>query len=183
MADRPLEGSLVHLRALEPADEPLMFRWINDPEVTQWLLARYPFSHKQERDFIDAAIPGYDVARFAIESRNDGNLIGECSLRVSNPADRSAALGILIGDRSRWGRGYGTDAVRTLCRFGFAMMGLHRIELEVFEENERAIRLYERLGFRHEGIRRQAVFKFGCFHDIKHMGLLEGELSEAGGPT
>jgi RimJ/RimL family protein N-acetyltransferase len=181
MTPRPLEGKLVRLRALEALDEPLVYRWINDPEVAQWLMARLPFSHQQIHDYIAQSSPSYEEARFGIESRSDGSLIGVCYLALTALPDRRARLGIEVGDRARWGRGYGTDAMVTLCRYGFAMMNLHRIELEVFRENERAIRVYERTGFRVEGTRREAAWKFGRYHDLVLMGLLEGELVDADG--
>jgi RimJ/RimL family protein N-acetyltransferase len=68
------------------------------------------------------------------------------------------------------------DAMRVVCRFGFEMMNLQRIELEVYADNARAVHVYEKVGFRLEGTRRHAVFKRGRYHDMHVMGLLEGEL-------
>lgn len=175
--DSPFEGRLVRLRAKEPEDEPAFFRWINDHEVVEHLSARYPFSHAQEREWITAtAAPGFGDASFAVETLADGKLIGNCSLGGSSPEHRSATLGIMIGEKKFWNGGYGTDAMRTLCRFGFEMMNLHRIELDVFVPNERARHVYEKIGFRLEAIRRQAQFRQGHYLDVATMGLLEGEL-------
>ncbi|HKS92694.1 MAG TPA: GNAT family protein, partial [Tepidiformaceae bacterium] len=74
---------------------------------------------------------------------------------------------------------YGTDTMRTVCRFGFEVMNLHRIELDVSERNKRAIAVYERVGFKVEARRRHARFKFGAYVDVVVMGLLEGELKPA----
>lgn len=178
----PFEGRLIRLRAREPRDADQLHRWFNDPEVTRYLSLRYPVSHRTEAEFLaDHGQPGYANASFAIEALLDSQLIGGADLRTSSPEDRCAELGIAIGDRTRWHGGYGTDAVATLCRFGFEMMNLHRIELWVFAENERAVRLYERLGFQREGTRRQAAWKFGRWHDLHLMALLEGELRESPG--
>lgn len=173
----PFEGELIRLRAYEPGDEDLLYHWFNDADVTRHLTVRYPVSHHQERDFIEAhhAI-GYDNASFAVVTKDGERLIGGVTLRDLLPASRSADLGITIGDKSHWDGGYGTDTMRTICRFGFEMMNLHRIELSVHADNARAIHVYEKVGFRHEGRRRDAVYKFGGYIDALVLGLLEGEL-------
>lgn len=173
--DNPLEGDLVRLRAKEPEDEPLFHQWVNDPEVTRHLVVRYPMSHAQERDYTATPVT-YQNATFAVVRRHDDTLIGNVTLRRTSPENRSAELGLMIGAKECWGQGYGTDAVRTVCRFGFGMMNLHRIELEVFAGNDRARRIYDRLGFREEAVRREAHFAFGRYTDAVIMGLLEGEL-------
>lgn len=173
----PFEGRLVRLRAREPEDEPLLYQWFNDSEVTQHLTIRYPLSHAQEREFIEGASRiGYNHASFGVETIAERRLIGGLELGKVSPENRSALLGIAIGDKKFWDGGYGTDAMRVLCRFGFEMMNLHRIELEVFSENARAAHVYEKVGFRLEGTRRSAVFKSGRYQDVHVMGLLEGEL-------
>lgn len=179
-AIRPmLSGKLVRLRAREPEDEPRFYEWINNEEVTRYLLARYAFSHAQEREWISAThAPGYHNATFAVEALADGQLIGSVALRRTSAENRSAELALMIGDTAHWHRGHGADTVQVICRFGFEMMNLHRIWLEVFAEHERAIRLYERLGFVHEGRQRDAVFKVGRYHDLLTMSLLEGELRD-----
>jgi RimJ/RimL family protein N-acetyltransferase len=173
----PYEGRLIRLRAREPEDEPLLYRWFNDPEVTEHLTLRYPVSHAMEKEFLQrTANPGFQECEFAVETIAENRLIGGIGLSRTSPENRSGVLGIALGDKTFWNGGYGTDAMRTLCRFGFQMMNLHRIELDVFSENLRARRVYEKVGFKLEGCRREAVFKFGRYHDIAVMGLLAGEL-------
>jgi RimJ/RimL family protein N-acetyltransferase len=173
----PFEGRLVRLRAREPEDEPLFHRWINDPEVTEHLAARYPFSHPQERDFL-ARTDGssFSGAHFSIEALADGRLIGNAALRLDSPENRAATFGITIGEKEYWSRGYGTDATRVVCRFGFEMMNLHRIELQVYADNPRAVGAYEKAGFQQEGRLRDGDYRFGRYRDVLVMGLLEGEL-------
>jgi RimJ/RimL family protein N-acetyltransferase len=172
----PFEGKLVRLKAREPEEEPDAYRWFNDPDVTEFLTMRYPQSHRQEREFLDRmSAPSYQECEFAIETF-DGKYIGGCGLSGGRPENREATLGIAIGDKTYWGGGYGTDAMRVLCRFGFDMMNLHRIQLDVFSENLRAIHVYKKVGFQVEGTRREAFFQYGRYLDIVVMGLLEGEL-------
>lgn len=172
----PFEGRLIRLRAIEADDEVKFHEWMNDPEVTDGITVRYPVSHASEKAWIDKQEPSYAVANFSVEALDDGALIGDAGLNTSSPENREANLGITIGDRTRWDRGYGTDVMRTLRRFGFEEINLHRIQLEVFHTNERAIRVYERIGFQREGTRREAFFKRGAYRDVYVMGLLEGEL-------
>ncbi len=177
MSYDPFSGKLVRLRAREPEDEPLLYRWFNDPEVTEHLTVRYPLSHAQERAFIEhVSAADYREANFGVETLAEGKLIGGVSLGSSSPENRSAVLGIALGDKTYWDGGYGTDTMRTICRFGFEMMNLHRIELEVYAANERAVHVYEKVGFVAEGRRRDASYKFGRYEDVLIMGLLEGEL-------
>ncbi len=175
----PFEGRLIRLRAREPEDAPHLHKWFNDPEVTEFLTMRYPLSMKSEREFIESVtIADYTHAGFAIETLADQRLIGGVDLLRTSPENRSASLGIAIGDKTCWDGGYGTDTMRTVCRFGFEMMNLHRIQLEVYAPNERARHVYEKVGFVLEGRLRDALFKYGRYRDVFVMSLLEGELRD-----
>ena len=173
----PFEGRLIRLRAREPRDEPLLYSWFNDPEVTEHLSIRYPLSHAQESQFIEGVSRiSHHHASFGVETIAESRLIGGVGLEGVSPENRTATLGIAIGDKDFWNGGYGTDAMRVVCRFGFEMMNLQRIELDVYADNARAVHVYGKLGFRLEGTRRRALFKFGRYHDVHLMGLLESEL-------
>ncbi|HEX9680299.1 MAG TPA: GNAT family protein, partial [Anaerolineales bacterium] len=84
----------------------------------------------------------------------------------------SAELGIMLGEKTLWGRGYGTDTMRILVRHGFDTLNLNRIFLRVYESNLRAMRVYDRLGFREEGRLRQDHYVDGTYEDTVIMGLL-----------
>jgi RimJ/RimL family protein N-acetyltransferase len=104
-------------------------------------------------------------------------LLGVCGLyKTALPENRSAEMFVQLGNKEQWGRGYGTDTVRTLCRFGFEEMSLHRIELLVFAHHTPARRVYEKLGFVQEAVAREAHWGDGRWYDDVHMSLLEGEL-------
>ena len=171
-----LEGKLVRLRPPEPADLDRAYTWINDQEVIYFLGARYPMSYADEERWLREAASS-NFARgvaLAIETK-DGTHIGNLGLHNPNPEDRTAALGILIGEKGYWSKGYGTDAVTTLLRFAFAQMNLNRVYLEVFEYNERAIVCYRKCGFVEEGRLRQHRFKHGRYCDALIMGILRQE--------
>ncbi len=173
----PLMGERTRLRAIEPEDAAAAFRWVNDPEVTEHLAIRYPMSLATEQAWAEraGAPPGYRNAVFAIEALDDGTLIGVCGLHGQTPEDRTSELGVNIGERSRWGRGYGFDALRTLLGFGFRELNLRRIWLRVDENHPRGIALYERLGFAHEGRQRASHWSRGRALDFLVMGIAREE--------
>ena len=87
-------------------------------------------------------------------------------------------MGIVIGEKSEWSKGYGTDAIRTLLDLGFCEMNLHRIFLRVDSDNARGIRCYEKAGFQLEGTFRDAVFREGVYHDQHVMSILQTEFAQ-----
>ena len=176
-----LAGRLVRLRAPEPADAEALNELFNDHDVRSGLGAPLPQPVEAFLDWVAAARPAHDHLNLVIERLGEPEPIGMCDLMKIELTTRTATLGIWLG-RPWWGEGYGTDAVRTLCRFGFDHMNLHRITLQVNADNEKAIRAYERVGFRHEGRLREEAFVHGARMDDLVMGLLTGELTEDDGP-
>ncbi len=173
-----LEGKLVRLRAHAATDIDASLRWINDPEVTRTLAARYPMSRQSETAWLESVSTGGAVHRdhvaFAIDTR-EGRHIGNCGIESVSWENRSATAGILIGEKDCWDNGYGTDAMRTMLRFGFHEMNLHRIQLEVLAFNERGQAAYRKCGFAEEGRRRDAWYGDGAYHDVVIMGVLRSE--------
>ncbi len=131
------------------------------------------FTLEGEREWLArVSAPDSGTRNWAIEIKN--RHIGNCGLHLK-ASQPTAGLGIIIGDKTAWGKGYGTAAVREVLRKGFEEMDLRRIFLETFSANTRAIRCYERCGFRHEGLLRQAYLKRGRWHDIVRMAILREE--------
>jgi diamine N-acetyltransferase len=172
-----IRGEKIVLRAIEASDTERCHRWINDPETTEFLQMRFPVSMLQEEQWTRKDRDPLQNLELAIETL-EGVHIGNCGLTGAGGVDRCAELGILIGDGDYRGRGYGTDAMVTLCSFGFCEMNLHRIYLRVYEYNPRAIRCYEKAGFQHEGRLREALFRHGSYHDVLIMGVLAEEHRE-----
>ncbi|MGE3076991.1 MAG: GNAT family N-acetyltransferase [Dehalococcoidia bacterium] len=173
---RPLEGELVRLRAVEESDAPVMYGWANDWETIKYLSATYPKTMQFEREWATKGDPTYGQAQFIAETLAELRPIGWIGLHDATPEDRAAGLGIAIGDHSFLGGGYGTDMMRTICRYGFEMMNLNRIELTVYDWNPRAIHVYEKVGFKHEGVLREGIFRMGRWNNLVYMSLLRGEL-------
>jgi RimJ/RimL family protein N-acetyltransferase len=158
---------------MEPRDAEAQHRWMNDPEVTRHLGWRYPISSYAVAQRLEgAAAMTFANPRFSVERRDTGELVGYGSLRDVTPESRNAELDLVIGERSAWGQGFGTDAAATLCRFGFERMGLHRVHLFVVSTHVAAIRAYEKAGFEHEGTIRHRFFKRGQWHDCHLMARL-----------
>lgn len=175
----PLEGTLVRLRAYERVDADAMNELFSDPDVLRGIgSVRFPQAIAGFKEFLDGVRGSTTTMAFAIETLAERSPVGGCGLENIEPAVRSATLGIWIG-KPYWGRGFGTDATRVLCRFGFRYLNLHRIELNVFAWNVAAVRAYEKVGFTMEGTRRHSGFLGGLHTDSHLMGLLDGELAEA----
>jgi RimJ/RimL family protein N-acetyltransferase len=168
-------GKRLRLRAIERSDIPAFVRWFNDPEVTKNLVLYLPMSQAQEERWFEEYLRDEQRHIFGIETL-DGRLIGNIGLENINWKDSNAALGIVIGEKEYWDEGYGTEAIISLLDFVFREMNIHRVYLRVFEDNHRAIRCYEKCGFKLEGRLREAHFSDGEYCDELVMGILRGEL-------
>jgi RimJ/RimL family protein N-acetyltransferase len=182
-----IQGTLVNLRAIDQGDVERFLHWMNDREVTRHLSMRYQVPRLAEEAYIrdhGSRQMGYaSGGNFAIETK-DGLHIGSVSFNYVNPENRKARLGIAIGDKAHWSRGYGTDAMLTMLRFGFDEMNLHRIDLTVDADNARAIACYTKCGFVEEGRAREHRYVRGAYVDQLVMGILREEfhaLHGAGG--
>ena len=164
----------VRLRPLLRKDSELLYEWITDRNLRVLNAAYVPVSQIEHEVWVDATLKGREGAVFFVIEELDANrAIGTCQLLSISSVHRSAELQIRIGDVSAQSRGLGSDAVRQLIRFGFDDLNLHRIFLQVFLTNERAIGAYEKCGFAREGILRQAAYIDGKFVDVLCMALLK----------
>jgi RimJ/RimL family protein N-acetyltransferase len=102
-------------------------------------------------------------------------LIGSIELLEFSWSSGDAWVGIGIGESAYQGKGYGTEAMQILLRYGFEELGLHRVSLSVFAYNTRAIHSYEKAGFQHEGRIRQYVLREGKTWDLLFLGILRSE--------
>jgi UDP-4-amino-4,6-dideoxy-N-acetyl-beta-L-altrosamine N-acetyltransferase len=160
----------VALAALRPEDSDLLFEWINDHDLVVQSAPFRPIDRAEHDAWFERIRQREDARIFAI--REGDRLVGSCQLHSIHPVHRSAELQIRIGADDARGRGVGSEAVSQLVRFGFDELGLHRICLQVFATNDRAIRLYERAGFRREGVLREAASIDGAWIDVLLMALL-----------
>jgi RimJ/RimL family protein N-acetyltransferase len=177
---RPLptiRGEQVYLRPAEREDIDLFVRWFADAETTRFLATRAPFSKAMEEKWFDSMLEqqGKRAYHFVICLLADDRAIGTAGFHHVNQEDGHASFGISIGEKAEWSKGYGTEALRAICDFGFGQLRLERIELDVYEPNLRARRSYEKAGFVTEGTLRHSHFSDGQFHDVVRMSLLREE--------
>jgi diamine N-acetyltransferase len=177
-------GQRVRLRPVEKDDLPRFVKWFSDPDVRTNLALYLPMSLGQEEKWYERNLQASDTQAWAIDAQPADMAvgpwvhIGSCGFHHIEWRNRLAELGISIGARDYWNRGYGTDAVATLVSFGFNTLNLNRVWLRVFADNPRAIRCYEKVGFKLEGRLRQDNFNAGAYRDTLLMGLLRSDLSE-----
>ena len=167
-------GKKTRLRAIERQDIPAFVRWLNDPEVTRFLTLYSPISTANEERWFEKQLDDSNAHVFAIETLESVH-IGNVGLHNIDWKNRNALLGIFIGEKTHWGLGYGTDAVRAILSFAFSEMNLHCVYLDVFAFNKRAQRVYEKAGFALEGVQRQRLFHEGKYHDVLIMSILHSE--------
>ena len=175
---RPIiRGEHVYLRAPERSDLATFVRWFNDADVLRNLAMRAPMSLALEEGWFDRmlATQGTTNHHFVICLLTDDRPIGTVGLHGIDFAHGSAEFGIAIGEKDEWGKGYGTDALRAICDFGFGELRLERIALEYYAGNERGRRAYEKAGFVHEATLRRARFARGDHLDVHVMSLLRDE--------
>ena len=177
-------GERIRFRGAEREDLPHFVKWINDPEVQQGIGIYHPYSQAEEDGWFESMLTRpVDEHVLAIEMRlpasgeaaENWKLIGSIGFGKIDWRNRSAEFGINIGEKSYWNQGYGTEAVRLLLKHGFQTLNLNRIFLRALETNLRAIRAYEKAGFKHEVRMRQAEFRNGRYIDMLVMGILRDE--------
>lgn len=164
-----IRGEHVTLRARRSGDAEHAKRWYADPETVRWLVDVGTYD-------VPAEPMAFGDVRLTVDDTATGTPIGTAGLTGASPEHRNARAFVVIGDAAYRGRGYGTDVVRTLCRFAFESMNLAKVELEVLADHDRAVALYERLGFVREVHRRRALWIDGAWRDEYLMGLLPEEL-------
>ncbi len=170
-----LIGTKVYLRPFEKSDAATLAPWFNDPEVTQTLLIHRPVNVAHEEEFIQKAYTSDTDLNLGIVAVATEKLIGTTALHRIESRHRHASFGLAIGEKGEWGKGYGTEAARLLLDHAFLTLNLNRVWLHVFEYNHRGLAVYERVGFRREGILRQDCFRAGKYWDTIVMGILREE--------
>ena len=145
----------MRLRPPEEGDLPTFVRWFNDPDVRYWLsMSDVPeLTLEAEREWYEEMRGDPSRVVWCIQTE-EGQHIGNLGLHAIDEAQGRATLGISIGEKGQWSRGYGSDAIRQVLRYAFAELGLRRVDLQVDEDNLRGIRCYEKCGFVREGLLR-----------------------------
>jgi RimJ/RimL family protein N-acetyltransferase len=181
-------GKLVRLSAFDPEEmSKMLTRWNANSEYFRLLnsSARQMYSVKSMTKWLEEEVGEMSLESyyFSIRTLAEDKLIGEIGLDVVNWPGRDAFVGLGIGETEYWSKGYGTDVMNVLLRFAFTEINLRRVSLGVFEYNPRAIRSYEKAGFRHEGRLRGLLNREGRRWDNLFMGILREEWLELNMPV
>jgi len=175
---RPLlQGHGVTLRPVRPADAEALLAATQEPENMRLTGTHATFTLEQVRRHYESVANADDRFDYAITRSDDpqSRWLGEAVLRNVDRENRSASFRISLAGPSHYGQGLGSAAIGLLLDFAFGPLALHRVELEVYDFNPRARHVYEKLGFVVEGVRRDALWWHGAWHDALSMALLESE--------
>jgi len=170
---KKLSGEKCYLSPCRLEDAESWAEWFNDLEVTIPLgdEAYTPTSLEGEQEAIRGILKN-NLHIFSIVDLETDQAIGRCMFFNVDAVNRTAMLGIVIGEKSRWDQGYGQEAVSLLLDYGFNLLNLNNVMLGTFSFNERAIRCYEKVGFKLIGRRREARIIAGKKYDLILMDIL-----------
>ena len=171
-----LIGGEIFLRSLDRQDAAIFVPWVNDPEVIRTLaIGTQTLDVRAEEVFIEKTNASAHNALFGIVLKATHQLIGSTGLDQIDFRNRRANFGIMIGEKSEWGKGYGTEATALVVQYAFVVLDLNRVQLFVYEYNPYASRAYEKVGFQSEGVLRQDHFYAGRHWDTIVMAIVRGE--------
>lgn len=170
-------GAKTVVRKLQRRDLERSMTWLKDPSVNKFL--SHDFNNltvEQEEAWYDFLQNSKDDLVFAVLDKNDLKHIGNCALHKIDPMKNTCEIGIVIGEKKYWNRGFGSDAVKSVIRFVFNSLNISRILLNVYSYNKRAIRSYKKCGFV-----QVKVLEKNHFYDGEHWDTLVMECSRAAG--
>jgi len=171
---RKLVGEKCYLSPVSMEDLERYTEWANDMEIGQFVLfATKVLDVDSEREALQHLMKN-DII-FAIVEKDTNKVIGNCGLHAVNEVHRKARFGIFIGEKTYWNQGIGAEATSLILDYGFNIMNLKSISLEVVAYNKRGIRCYEKAGFKPVGTMRKAIFVAGQYHDIRIYDILADE--------
>jgi len=172
---RKITGQRLYLSPMNTGDTEIYTKWLNDETVAANIgQYRKVVSLETEQKYLDNAVSGGQ--NYAIVLLNGDKLIGNISLFDENAINRTATLGLFIGDEENRNKGYGAEAIKLILSYGFNTLNLINIMLTVDSDNTRAIACYKKAGFREIGRRRNAVYKNGQTVDMIYLDILNNEL-------
>lgn len=177
-----LYGDRIMLREYRREDLPWIRLWVNNPDIVGNLSDIFLYPHTQESTeaFVDRMLEGDPNSRgFVICEQGSEQYIGNVNLDSIDWKNRVGTIGIVIGSPEHLGLGIGTEAMKLLIDFSFRELNLNRLQLEVYDFNERAYRSYVKCGFVEEGRLRQRLYRNGKYIDVIQMGLLRAEWEAA----
>lgn len=173
-----LNGTKIQLKKVERKNINQLREWRNNPELRKYFREhRLINEDNQIKWYENKILSDSNQYNFEIHAKEKSVLIGHCGLYYIDWINRTAEFGIYIGDCDFRNGGYGSDALRTLIKYGFNDLNLNRIWCEVYSNNE-ALKIYEHIGFIHEGKLRENYFNEGKYYDSYILGMLRSDYYE-----
>ena len=171
---KKIEGENIYLSPICMDEVPTYVKWFSDKKITANLHQVASLATiTSEQKWIEKINERKNEYNFAIIQKEKDLLIGNCSITNINLVDGTATLGIFIGEEEYRNKGYGSQALKLLLKYGFDMLRLHNIKLDVFDFNEQAIACYKKVGFKEYGRRHECYFLDGKYHDSISMEILD----------
>ena len=175
---KKLVGERIYLSPKSVEDAEEFTEWLNDFETTDYLgRSHRTVTLQGEKEYLEKN--GDNESTFAIVENGTNKLIGSIGLHKLDYINRTATLGIFIGDKNYRSKGYGTKAIRLILDFGFNYLNLNNIKLDLMAFNERALKCYKKCGFKEYGRRRKCKFINGKYYDSISMDILAEEFKES----
>ena len=170
---KKLVGKKCYLSPIDLNDAVKFTEWLNDMEIlVTFQLYDSVICLEKEKALLDTLSKEHNYSIVDLETNE---LIGSCGFLDVDHVNQTAEADLFIGNKNYWNKGYGTEALSLLIDHGFKALNLHNIMLRVFEYNKRAIRCYEKIGFKHFGARREALLRNLDRHNIHHMDILPAD--------
>lgn len=144
-------GEKVDLVILEEVDVPLFLKWLNDEEVTQYLGNQQPLMESSEREWLADLGKNVETRQVFGVATKKGKLIGNVGLHRINHRHGTATAGAIIGEKSFWGKGYGSEAEYLLIKYAFTSLNLRKINAQIFSTNPRSLKAAVKNGATEEG--------------------------------
>lgn len=174
-----ISGNMVYLRAMEPEDMEMLQSMINDEAVSNMVVGwSFPVSKKEQNDWYNRVVADSNK-RFIVCLKENDQAVGMVTLTSIDLVNRSAFHGIKLHPSCPKGKGIGTDAVMTLMEYAFNQLNLNRLDGEWLLYNTASKKLYEKCGWREEGIKRKAIYRNGIYNDLAICGILKEDFIEA----
>jgi len=167
-----LSGKKVDLCPVGPDDMEILQKGYNDPDVRDAMFMYFPLTMQDTEKKVSKMAENEQAIQFMIVDKESKKAVGHLALVRPDWVSRMMTFYIVLLDKNTWGKGLGTEATRLIVDYGFDMLNLNRIQLHVNAENEAAKAVYKKIGFKHEGTLRQAMYKNGRYYDFWLMGIL-----------
>lgn len=173
-----MEDGRIYLRLMTRDDTENIIKWRNNDAVRSQFIYQKLFTKESHEKWIETMIDTGKVVQMVIMLVEGDRPIGSVYVRDIDMEHKKGEYGVFIGEEDCLGKGYGTEAAELMTEYAFEYIGLHKLMLRVYADNERAIRSYEKAGFEKEAYLKDDVYVQGQYRDIVLMARINNEDKE-----